>query len=376
MPSTPSRSPARKSDFVPRLHKLLEDGKGGVAFSWSELNDDFDDAFRITSVDGDACAALAAGGFDFRRFQRISDRRRSLARRQHPVEQEIEFRHPSGFFVPGDNTDLDQIVRKRRERKKSTPKKDDEDELYEDEAAVHRSPVQKTPQKAERSPSSSDLLYFNTPSYPYQPAQRTQEPTFSPTHTPTRSTRGPSNFPKDGLAYPRPHENHQQPRYQEPQIPAPLQLDDLDSLPPHSTGRPYARDGPTSHSYFHSPSLTPPSESPSFCNFPLEDKTSSGIEIDHHYQARQDARNGSRSSSTASTRKVEAQEETQQQRATVVDRKGKRKFEEEQELSSWTHDYDDYTPDYSGKAKHHNDLFETSDPESSLTSLSSHDSDC
>ncbi|KAI5478383.1 hypothetical protein MNV49_005132 [Pseudohyphozyma bogoriensis] len=419
MSSTPSRSPARKSDFVPRLHKLLEDGKGGVAFSWSELNDDFDDAFRITSVDDQARAALAAGGFAFNSFirqlnyygfKRLSDRRRSLSRLQ-PGAHEYEFRHPSGFFAPGNDSYLDEITRKRRDRKKSTPKKDD-DGWYEDEDRATL-PQAHLRESTQGNSSLSPTLHFpasDTPSYPFHHRQSGLSSTVTVAHAFTRSIQRSTSYSAPALGYPHPQQYDDQEREQDTRSYHPLQLEDLALLRPHSSEPrqphaqpqpqiyhdqaqqqgPYSKspssvytDGvngqlPRSHFLHQSQSQFHPSASSSSRASRSEDGLILGT--DRHYYTLQDGHSeeDTRSTSTSLQRKVEAQEQTQQP-TTGVDRKRKREADDDDDdddSDSWAFDYPRYSYDASRQVKHGNNRFETSDSESSLTSLSTHASEC
>ncbi|GAA5999915.1 hypothetical protein JCM10207_005970 [Rhodosporidiobolus poonsookiae] len=125
--STPSTSAAsapprvKRSQFIDRLHDLLENPADADSLRWTPDGQ----AFEITTNEAKARAALSPK-WDFRslssfirqlsyyNFKRLSDRRRSVERKASVGY--IVFSHPSGVFIRGDNSQLDNIIRKSRAR--------------------------------------------------------------------------------------------------------------------------------------------------------------------------------------------------------------------------------------------------------------------
>ncbi|BGP32495.1 hypothetical protein JCM10296v2_004276 [Rhodotorula toruloides] len=110
----------KRSQFIDKLHDLLENPHDPDSLHWSPDGT----AFEITTHEAKAKAALSPK-WDFRslssfirqlsyyNFKRLSDRRRSSERRSSTTSY-ILFHHPSGFFVRGDKSRLDGIIRKTR----------------------------------------------------------------------------------------------------------------------------------------------------------------------------------------------------------------------------------------------------------------------
>ncbi|BGP25043.1 heat shock transcription factor [Rhodotorula toruloides] len=110
----------KRSQFIDKLHDLLDNPLDPDSLRWSPDGT----AFEITTHEAKAKAALSPK-WDFRslssfirqlsyyNFKRLSDRRRSSERRGSATSY-IVFHHPSGFFVRGDKSRLDGIVRKTR----------------------------------------------------------------------------------------------------------------------------------------------------------------------------------------------------------------------------------------------------------------------
>ncbi|GAA6003619.1 heat shock factor family protein [Rhodotorula paludigena] len=121
-PPAPAPKPKR-SQFIEKLHQLLESPYDASALHWCADGG----SFEITTDDGRARTALSPQ-FDFNslssfirqlsyyNFKRLSDRRRSVERRVATSASFIVFSHPTGFFIRGDNTQLDGIIRKARVR--------------------------------------------------------------------------------------------------------------------------------------------------------------------------------------------------------------------------------------------------------------------
>ncbi|BGP03589.1 hypothetical protein JCM10021v2_007324 [Rhodotorula toruloides] len=121
--STSSDPPPRapRSQFLQKLHGLLEHPLDSTGLRWVT-----DDSFEVSSKDAVAIHALSPA-FEFNSlssfirqlsyysFRRLSDRRRSTERRSSNTGY-ILFTHPSGFFVRGDPSKLNEIVRKPRNR--------------------------------------------------------------------------------------------------------------------------------------------------------------------------------------------------------------------------------------------------------------------
>ncbi|ORY55955.1 hypothetical protein BCR35DRAFT_309928 [Leucosporidium creatinivorum] len=119
MSITPQR-PTR-SQFIEKLHGLLEQPFDGDALRWAS-----DNAFEISANDAKARHALSPQ-WEFRSlssfirqlsyygFRRLSDRRRSSERRSSSTGF-IVFSHPTGFFTRGDASNLEGIIRKIRSR--------------------------------------------------------------------------------------------------------------------------------------------------------------------------------------------------------------------------------------------------------------------
>ncbi|BGP35469.1 hypothetical protein JCM10296v2_007307 [Rhodotorula toruloides] len=121
--STSSDPPPRapRSQFLQKLHGLLEHPLDSTGLRWVT-----DDSFEVSSKDAVAVHALSPA-FEFNSlssfirqlsyysFRRLSDRRRSTERRSSNTGY-ILFTHPSGFFVRGDPSKLNQIIRKPRNR--------------------------------------------------------------------------------------------------------------------------------------------------------------------------------------------------------------------------------------------------------------------
>ncbi|GAA6037524.1 hypothetical protein JCM8097_008237 [Rhodosporidiobolus ruineniae] len=120
--TTASTAPkAPRSQFLQKLHALLENPLDPDGLRWVS-----DESFEISSKDAVAIHALSPQ-FEFHSlssfirqlsyysFRRLSDRRRSTERRASNTGY-ISFTHPSGFFVRGDATKLNQIIRKARNR--------------------------------------------------------------------------------------------------------------------------------------------------------------------------------------------------------------------------------------------------------------------
>ncbi|GAA5887904.1 hypothetical protein JCM6882_000796 [Rhodosporidiobolus microsporus] len=126
VPPPPGKT--RRSQFIEKLHDLLENPGDPDSLRWTPDGH----SFEITSNEGKARAALAPK-WDFRslssfirqlsyyNFKRLSDRRRSTERRASNTGF-IVFTHPTGFFVRGDNSQLDGITRKTRSRPEKTRK--------------------------------------------------------------------------------------------------------------------------------------------------------------------------------------------------------------------------------------------------------------
>ncbi|BGP08492.1 hypothetical protein JCM10049v2_004339 [Rhodotorula toruloides] len=110
----------KRSQFIDKLHDLLENPHDPDSLRWSPDGA----AFEITTHEAKARAALSPK-WDFRslssfirqlsyyNFKRLSDRRRSSERRSSTTSY-IVFHHPSGFFIRGDKSRLDGIIRKTR----------------------------------------------------------------------------------------------------------------------------------------------------------------------------------------------------------------------------------------------------------------------
>uniref|UniRef100_A0A0K3CD41 BY PROTMAP: gi/472583162/gb/EMS20816.1/ heat shock transcription factor [Rhodosporidium toruloides NP11] gi/647397385/emb/CDR40361.1/ RHTO0S05e02300g1_1 [Rhodosporidium toruloides] n=1 Tax=Rhodotorula toruloides TaxID=5286 RepID=A0A0K3CD41_RHOTO len=105
----------KRSQFIDKLHDLLENPHDPDSLRWSPDGT----AFEITTHEAKAKAALSPK-WDFRslssfirQLRRLSDRRRSSERRSSTTSY-IVFHHPSGFFVRGDKSRLDGIIRKTR----------------------------------------------------------------------------------------------------------------------------------------------------------------------------------------------------------------------------------------------------------------------
>ncbi|GAA5892717.1 hypothetical protein JCM6882_000563 [Rhodosporidiobolus microsporus] len=119
--TTPNPPKAPRSQFLQKLHSLLENPLDPDGLRWVT-----DDSFEISSKDSVAIRALSPQ-FEFHSlssfirqlsyysFRRLSDRRRSTERRTSHTGY-IVFSHPTGFFVRGDPSKLNQIVRKARNR--------------------------------------------------------------------------------------------------------------------------------------------------------------------------------------------------------------------------------------------------------------------
>ncbi|GAA5820943.1 hypothetical protein JCM11251_001887 [Rhodosporidiobolus azoricus] len=119
--TTPNPPKAPRSQFLQKLHSLLENPLDPDGLRWVN-----DDSFEISSKDAVAIRALSPQ-FEFHSlssfirqlsyysFRRLSDRRRSTERRASHTGY-IVFSHPTGFFVRGDPSKLNQIVRKARNR--------------------------------------------------------------------------------------------------------------------------------------------------------------------------------------------------------------------------------------------------------------------
>ncbi|GAA6042065.1 hypothetical protein JCM8097_004091 [Rhodosporidiobolus ruineniae] len=113
---------ARRSQFIEKLHDLLENPLDPESLRWTPDGT----AFEITNNEAKARNALSPK-WDFRslssfirqlsyyNFKRLSDRRRSADRRASTTGF-IVFNHPSGVFVRGDASQLDSINRKARQR--------------------------------------------------------------------------------------------------------------------------------------------------------------------------------------------------------------------------------------------------------------------
>ncbi|GAA6004530.1 uncharacterized protein JCM10292_005658 [Rhodotorula paludigena] len=120
-PSTNTPSKAPRSQFLQKLHSILENPLDSNGLRWVT-----DDSFEISSKDAVAIHALSPA-FEFHSlssfirqlsyysFRRLSDRRRSTERRNSNPGY-ILFSHPSGFFVRGDPSQLTKIIRKARNR--------------------------------------------------------------------------------------------------------------------------------------------------------------------------------------------------------------------------------------------------------------------
>ncbi|GAA5820611.1 hypothetical protein JCM11251_003075 [Rhodosporidiobolus azoricus] len=130
-PSTSAAPPAgksRRSQFIEKLHDLLENPHDPDSLRWTTDGT----SFEITSNEAKARTALAPK-WDFRslssfirqlsyyNFKRLSDRRRSTERRLSNTGY-IVFTHPTGFFIRGDNTQLEGITRKTRNRPEKSRK--------------------------------------------------------------------------------------------------------------------------------------------------------------------------------------------------------------------------------------------------------------
>ncbi|GAA6013174.1 hypothetical protein JCM10207_006194 [Rhodosporidiobolus poonsookiae] len=127
MATAPAPAPpkAPRSQFLQKLHSLLENPIDPDGLRWVT-----DDSFEISSKDSVAIHALSPQ-FEFHSlssfirqlsyysFRRLSDRRRSTERRASHTGY-IVFTHPTGFFVRGDPSKLNQIVRKARNRPEKT----------------------------------------------------------------------------------------------------------------------------------------------------------------------------------------------------------------------------------------------------------------
>ncbi|GAA5865516.1 hypothetical protein JCM1840_001426 [Sporobolomyces johnsonii] len=118
---------ASRSQFLQKLHHLLENPIDPDGLRWVS-----DDSFEVSSKDAVAIHALSpafqfhslssfiASPFFTRQlsyytFRRLSDRRRSTERRSSNTGY-IVFTHPSGFFVRGDSSKLNKIIRRARAR--------------------------------------------------------------------------------------------------------------------------------------------------------------------------------------------------------------------------------------------------------------------
>ncbi|GAA5967808.1 hypothetical protein JCM11641_005773 [Rhodosporidiobolus odoratus] len=117
----PQLAKSRRSQFIEKLHDLLENPLDADSLRWAS-----DDSFEVTSNESNARQALSPK-FDFRslssfirqlsyyNFKRLSDRRRSTERKAAQSGY-IVFTHPTGFFVRGDASKLEGITRKTRNR--------------------------------------------------------------------------------------------------------------------------------------------------------------------------------------------------------------------------------------------------------------------
>ncbi|BGP40502.1 hypothetical protein JCM10450v2_004486 [Rhodotorula kratochvilovae] len=127
-PSQPPR--VKRSQFIEKLHDLLEHPYDPDSLRWTPDGE----GFEITTNEPKARNALSPK-WDFRslssfirqlsyyNFKRLSDRRRSTERRGSSANY-IVFSHPTGFFLKGDNSKLDGIVRKTRTRPTDKPRRD------------------------------------------------------------------------------------------------------------------------------------------------------------------------------------------------------------------------------------------------------------
>ncbi|SCV68107.1 BQ2448_228 [Microbotryum intermedium] len=119
--SSTSKTPAPRSQFIKKLHALIENPTDSKSLHWISA-----EAFEISANDARARNALAPS-FDFRSlgsfvrqlsyygFKRLSDRRRSGERHTRAANF-IIFSHPSGAFLKGDASRLNVIARKTRNR--------------------------------------------------------------------------------------------------------------------------------------------------------------------------------------------------------------------------------------------------------------------
>ncbi|KAL8281110.1 hypothetical protein RQP46_006468 [Phenoliferia psychrophenolica] len=120
-----------RSQFIQKLHQLLSDSQYPSSLHWCEQSDNGSDSFEITVDDARAIEALSPA-WEFRSlssfirqlsyygFKRLSDRRRSSERRASGDRAFVCFAHPSGFFSIDDDSQLDKILRKTRQRKSAT----------------------------------------------------------------------------------------------------------------------------------------------------------------------------------------------------------------------------------------------------------------
>ncbi|GAA5896871.1 hypothetical protein JCM8208_007112 [Rhodotorula glutinis] len=121
---------AKRSQFIDKLHALLENPLDEESFHWTHDGK----AFEITTNELKARHALSAQ-YEFRslssfirqlsyyNFKRLTDRRKS-AERKNGNAAFISFMHPSGFFVSGDSSQLDGIIRKSRARRVESGRRD------------------------------------------------------------------------------------------------------------------------------------------------------------------------------------------------------------------------------------------------------------
>ncbi|GAA5945137.1 hypothetical protein JCM3775_004866 [Rhodotorula graminis] len=120
----------KRSQFIDKLHALLEHPLDEESFHWT----DDGKAFEITTNELKARHALSAQ-YEFRslssfirqlsyyNFKRLTDRRKSVERKTGNAAF-ISFMHPSGFFVSGDSSQLDNIIRKTRARRVEPRRRD------------------------------------------------------------------------------------------------------------------------------------------------------------------------------------------------------------------------------------------------------------
>ncbi|BGP16628.1 hypothetical protein JCM10213_000456 [Rhodosporidiobolus nylandii] len=122
----PPPAKAKRSQFIEKLHELLENPLDASSLRWTSDGS----GFEITSNEAQARHALSPQ-WDFRslssfirqlsyyNFKRLSDRRRSSERKVSHGGY-IVFTHPTGFFRRGDVSQLDGITRKTRQRPEKT----------------------------------------------------------------------------------------------------------------------------------------------------------------------------------------------------------------------------------------------------------------